>query len=109
MGTHRVTRKRITRSDGDVFEAGDEIDPTDAELRAFGDRLTEVEDGDGGDDDVEDEDDEVDERAVELANQNYQETIDAVRSGEADEFLDDLAEEDDRSTVQDAIEARQGE
>jgi hypothetical protein len=43
MGSHRVINKAHTRvhEDGklEVFEIGDEIDPTDSELQAFGDKL----------------------------------------------------------------------
>lgn len=40
--THRVIRTSIQRSNGDVFEPGDEIEPTEAELSAFGDNLEPV-------------------------------------------------------------------
>lgn len=43
---YRVKRKRITRvRDGDriIFEPGDEIEPTEAELRSFSDNLQKVE------------------------------------------------------------------
>lgn len=99
MATHRVRRRDISRSDGTVFEPGDKIAPTDAELRAFGDNLVELDDTDN---------DDVDSRAQTLADGPYQEAVEAVRAGEADEFLDDLAAVDDRSTVQDVIDARRG-
>lgn len=100
MAPYRVRRRPITRSDGEVFEPGDEIDPTEAELRAFGDNIKEIEDA---------EDDPVDKRALELADENYQTATSAVKDGDADEFLDDLVEVDDRSSVQDAIEERRAE
>lgn len=50
---YRVTHDRIVRSssrDGgnepEVFESGDTIEPTEDELRAFGDRLEEIDDND---------------------------------------------------------------
>lgn len=41
-----------------------------------------------------------------LADENASDVVDAVESGEADDYLDDLADADDRVTVQDAIESR---
>lgn len=41
---HELTHKRLLRSDGTVIEAGDRFEATDAELRAFGDRITTVDD-----------------------------------------------------------------
>lgn len=41
---HRVVRSTIVRASGERYEPGDEIEPTDAELRAFGDNLEIVKD-----------------------------------------------------------------
>jgi hypothetical protein len=46
---YRVVRTPIRRTDGQTFGPGDVIEPTDAELQAFGDNLEPVDDG-GADD-----------------------------------------------------------
>lgn len=46
---YKVSRKRIIRSNGgdtETFEVGDEIEPTESELDAFGDNLVKVENDD---------------------------------------------------------------
>lgn len=49
---YRVTRKRITQSDGPDYEAGDVWeDPPDAVIRAFGDRLERIQDDQDGNED----------------------------------------------------------
>lgn len=138
---YRLTRKRLTRSSGEEFVEGDVFEPTEAELRAFDDRVEKVEDDaeededeadvdDAGDDESDnsgeqtgveehsdavdesegaDEGDDTDERAVELANANYQTAVATVESGDADDYLDSLEQVDDRKSVQGAIADRREE
>lgn len=52
-----------------------------------------------------DESDDVD--AETLADQHYQTVVSTVTAGEADDVLEELADVDDRASVQDAIADRQ--
>lgn len=61
MAKYRVVRKQHVRSpsvgdDAEVFDVGDVIDPTDAELEAFPDRFEEI--FEAPPDDAEEEEDE---------------------------------------------------
>lgn len=93
---------------GERVDVTSEVDDDVAERLADEYAAIEVEDtnSETEDDDSSDDETTVDERAVELADASYQDAVDAVVSGEADEYLDDLEEADDRVTVQDAIEDR---
>lgn len=124
MTTHRVRRRPITRSDGETFEPGDEIDATDAELAAFGDNLIELEDqdtstdaGEGADDEEEAETDgEAAEATVDEADLadvldgTIGDVEEELATGEYDDVLDQLEalEEDGeaRRGVFDALDDR---
>lgn len=122
MATHRVRRRPITRSDGETFEPGDEIDATDAELAAFGDNLIDLEDqdtsdaGDGageteGETDGEAAEATVDEAALEdVLDGKIPDVEEDLATGEYDDVLDELEalEEDGeaRKGVFDALDDR---
>ena len=114
MSTHRWTHgKPLVRHDADErIKQGETFDPSESELRAFGDRIKEAE-SDGEDDsgagasatDASDEevpfhpaDKTVDELQEELGDVTATETAEAV--------LDLERDHDDRDTAVDAIEAR---
>ncbi|AFZ73036.1 hypothetical protein [Natronobacterium gregoryi] len=87
-------------------EHGEVLEPSDAELRAFDDLLDPVDEDDGG----EGMDTERRIAAAEaLAEANYQTAVSEVEAGEADAYLDELEEIDDRDSVQEAIESRREE
>lgn len=108
MATHRVRRRPITRSDDEVFERGDEIDPTEAELRAFGDNLEEIDEEDEADGEVSDgesgtlpfnpESNTIDEIEEKIEGVDDAAAIEAVLNLERDQK--------DRDGATDAIEAR---
>lgn len=130
MPTIRYTAKGgAYRVGGYGFDPGDEKDVEDelAEYLADHDEF-ELVDGEAQDSAVEDEkpeseeeandddgegapteDDSTDERALDLADKNYQTAVAAVKDGEADEFLDALGNVDDRKSVQEAIDERRAE
>jgi len=84
----RVTHGRV-RQAGDVYVEGDVIEVRESVYDALDGRLEPV--------------DEYDERARELADEHWQTVVNTIEDGDADAFLDDLAEVDDRDSVQEAI------
>ena len=96
----RVRRGEF-RHDREHYTRDDELEVPERTLERHPHTLERVEKSDA--------DDELDERAVDLADENYQTVVSAVESGEADAFLDDLEQADDRDSVQNAISERQDE
>lgn len=99
--THRVTRKTIVRASSheygrQVLEAGDEFEPTEDELRAFGDRIEPVE-----------EDDEF--SLDEWLEQPYEERVASVEDGEVDDHLEEIVDNETSTQVEDAAEERMTE
>ena len=105
-GPHRVTHKRIRRSSDEVYYEGDEFEPTDAELSAFGDRLEPV------DDDPDDEEDPPPEDELPFDPADYtndevaEEVEDVDDAAELEALLEAEQEDQDRSGATDAIESR---
>lgn len=110
MTTHRVRRRPITRSDGETFEPGDEIDATDAELAAFGDNLIELDDQDTSTKGAGDGADETDAGLEGVLKGTVGDVEDELATGEYDDVLDELEalEEDGeaRKGVFDALDDR---
>ena len=94
---YRVTNGRIRRG-GDVYTEGDVVEVRDSVYDSLDDRLEPV--------DESDDESNVDERARELADKHWQTVVNTIEDGDADEFLDDLADVDDRDSVHDAIDDR---
>jgi len=95
----RVTHGRV-RQAGDVYVEGDVIEVRESVYDALDDRLEPVDESDN------ESDSETDERASELADEHWQTVVNTIEDGDADEFLDELAEIDDRDSVQEAIDDR---
>lgn len=115
MGSHEVVRKEHYRAssqseddDGEaglaggaeVFEPGDEINPTEAELQAYPDRFRELRGSAEGSVDV----------PLDLGDMTVSEVEEALESGDYDDSLDILAQAesqgDDRTGVHEAIDER---
>lgn len=99
MTTHRVRRRPITRSDGETFEPGDEIEPTEDELEAFGDNLAPNEDDEAeADESAGGEEAEQAQLATGEAEADLEAVLDgtvdevqaALATGEYDDVLDEL-------------------
>ena len=102
MSTHRWTHgKALVRHDADErIEKNEEFDPTESELRAFGDRIEEVESSDSSaaDDDAEPEEDAdaesltdlegVGEATAEKLRDAGFESVADVRAADADDLAD---------------------
>lgn len=88
---------------GEHVSISDDVDPAVAErlVAEYGPLSVEGEDDDAPED--------LDKRAIGLADEGYEDVVDAVEAGDADAFLDDLEQADDRATVQDAIDERRDE
>lgn len=94
---------RVTFKPGDVIEVED-ADTADHYLDRGWTDVSE-------DDDVEvgtaDQDDALDYETFQA--KGYQDRVDAVKAGKVDDHLDRIADEDESTNVQDAVEARQEE
>jgi hypothetical protein len=112
MSTHRWTSStRLNRHDtGKTIEQGDTFEPTESELRAFGDHMVAVEDDEPEDaDDTTDEDVAFDEDAWFDDHDGYEDRIATVKSGDVDAILDEIEEVETSDNAVDAIQARRDE
>jgi hypothetical protein len=73
------------------------------------DRLTDRHDFELVDGGADSDDRDTSERAAALAEEHWQTVCSEIRSGDVDDLLDDLAEMDDRKSVQAAIGERRAE
>lgn len=99
-GEHRRSREGMA---AEVFEPGDELTPTEAELRSFGDRFESIDDGDEGGDDTQAESGSESGGAGDESEASENET-DAESDAESDESEGegDEAEGLSREVVEDA-------
>lgn len=113
--THTKRLRRNGHGGTRDIEQGEVFEPTEAELAAFADRIEEVEDEEEADAEPDSTDAEAPSGDTEppytalLAEEHWQTVVSAIRDGEVDSVLDDLATVDDRPSVQRAIEERQAE
>lgn len=118
MATHEVVRKEHARSSSrtadddkvgmsgmEVFEPGDEITPTEAELSAFPDRFREIR--------IQQDNEAEDDDSLNPSGMTVAEVSEAVETGEYDDELEEIeeleTEGDDRKGVHQAIEERRQE
>jgi len=89
------------------------VDESEVDLGSVDDVVDEYVNGHGDEgeleDDLEDTFESKMEQAESLADENYQVTVAAVEGGEADKFLTELEQVDDRNSVQSAIQERRDE
>lgn len=110
--TYRVRRKRIVRSRShpegrEVYTPDDVIEPTDEELRSFGDRLEEIEDDEEDEEEASEEDEESEDFDEESwLDQHYSDRADKVTKGKVDKHLDRIEGAETSTQVLDAIEER---
>lgn len=117
MAPYRWVHGRPLRRSCDhlpTVSPGDTFEPTDSELRHFGDRIESVDEGTAAED--EDEDDADREETFDIdsfIDLNADEQASIIESGDVDAHLDEISEANEQtneySTVRKAIEERQEE
>ena len=111
--------RTLVRTAGEDVDPGEEFEPTDSELRHFGDRIVEAPDADDvseGEEPVaeaDESDSEDDEHwefdAEEWLDVQFETRAEAVRDGDVDEHLDAIEECERSDTVVEAVEERREE
>ena len=112
MTTHRWTSStRLNRHDtGETIKRGDTFEPTESELRAFGDHMEVVKDDEPENaDDTTDGDVAFDEDAWFDDHDDYQDRIKTVESGAVDAVLDEIKAVERSETVINAVNERRDE
>ncbi|OVE83200.1 hypothetical protein [Natronolimnobius baerhuensis] len=112
MTTHRWTSStRLKRHDtGEVIPPGETFEPTESELRAYGNQIEQIEEdaGDVADTEPNDGSEDVtfDEDAWFADHDGYQDRIETVESGVVDDVLEEIKDVERSEKVIEAAKAR---